>query len=137
MVIFVDVNERPTRICLLPREPIEDCSTVGQVFIEDLDYPELQCESIEATHAESILTKLLEYSCLVDEGKDTLSNTFAASEKFFISQPTLTLHAKKTVFAQGDRTYKVPVVCRSTLHPLHIIDATLYVNITGRVMVFL
>ena len=127
------MNERPTAICLTSPQPLDDCSVVGHIFIEDLDYPELQCKDTETidVHVNTISSKLSEYTCHIQEGKDTLSNRVKVNRHFYIQDSPPTLYVNTAIFADGDKSYDVPIVCRSTKHALHILSTNLSVEIKG------
>ena len=122
----------PTAICLTSPRPLENCSVVGHFLIEDLDYPELQCGRNGTIDLEKYSSQLSEYTCHIREGVDTSSNKVFVNEYFYIQDSPPSLFVKKTVFTHGDTSYDIPIVCRSTIHPLHIIRTTLNVNITGK-----
>jgi hypothetical protein len=122
----------PTAICLTSPRPLEDCSVVGHILIEDFDYPELQCGSSETINLEKYSSQLSEYTCHIQEGVDTLSNKVIVDEHFYIQDSPPSLFVNKTIFTHGDTSYDVPIVCRSTKQPLHILSTTLNVNIKGK-----
>jgi hypothetical protein len=127
-----DVNEMPTAICLTSPRPLDDCSVVGHILIEDLDYPELKCGSSKTNDLEKYSSQLSEYRCHIQKGTETLRNKVMVNENFYIKHSPPILFVKKTIFAHGDASYDVPIVCRSTIHPLHTFSKTLNVNIKGK-----
>ena len=130
------MNERPTAICLTSPQPLDDCSMVGHIFIEDLDYPELQCKDNETIDVKKISRKLSEYTCHIQEGRDTLSNRLKVNRHFYIQDSPPTLYVNTTIFADGDTCYDVPIVCRSTKHALHILSTNLNVEIKGKTVMY-
>jgi hypothetical protein len=122
----------PTAICLTSPRPLDDCSVVGHILIEDLDYPELKCGSSKTNDFEKYSSQLSEYRCHIQRGTETLRNKVMVNEHFYIQHSPPILYVKKTIFTHGDASYDVPIVCRSTKHPLHIFSITLNVNIKGK-----
>jgi hypothetical protein len=122
----------PTAICLTSPRPLDDCSVVGHILIEDLDYPELKCGSSKTNDLEKYSSQLSEYRCHIQKGTETLRNKVMVNENFYIQHSPPILFVKKTIFTHGDASYDVPIVCRSTIHPLHTFSKTLNVNIKGK-----
>lgn len=130
------MNERPTAICLTSPQPLDDCSVVGHIFIEDLDYPELRCKDNETIDVKKISSKLSEYTCHIQEDQDTLSNKIKVNKHFYIRDAPPTLYVNTTIFTDGDASYVVPIVCRSTKHALHILSTNLNVEIKGETRIY-
>jgi hypothetical protein len=122
----------PTKICLTSPRPLDDCSVVGHILIEDLDYPDLQCGSSKSVDVETFSNKLSEYTCHIQQGVDSLSNKVDVDEHFYIQNVPPALYLNRTVFAQGDTSYDIPIVCRSSRQALHILSTTLKVDIQGK-----
>ena len=122
----------PTAICLTSPRPLDDCSVVGHILIQDLDYPELQCGANETIDLAKYSSKLSEYTCHIQEGQDTIGQKITMDEYFYIQDSPPSLYLNKTVFTRGDRSYDIPIVCRSTKHALHILSTKLKVNIQGK-----
>lgn len=118
------MNERPTAICLTSPQPHDDCSVVGHIFIEDLDYPELQCKDNKTIDVEKVSSELSEYTCHIQKDK-----------RFYIRDSPPRLYVNTTIFADGDTSYDVPIVCRSTKHAPHILSTNLQVEIKGNAVV--
>ncbi|XP_046847661.1 uncharacterized protein LOC124441254 [Xenia sp. Carnegie-2017] len=107
----------------------QDCSVLGEVLIEDLDYPQLKCDSNKTLDLQPYSNKLSEYTCHIEKGGDTLSKTIKVDDHFYVKDRPPKLYVKKSIFRRGHRSYNVPILCRSTLHPLHILSKTLDVDI--------
>ena len=133
LLFYTDINERPTSICLNGPHDNHDCLVVGEILIEDLDYPQLQCGLKKTLDLQPYSDKLSEYTCHIEEGEDTLSNTIKVDDHFYVKDKPPKLYIKKSIFRRGDRSYNVPILCRSTLHPLHILSKTLVVDIQGKI----
>ncbi|XP_046847645.1 protein dachsous-like isoform X2 [Xenia sp. Carnegie-2017] len=129
LIKVLDVNEEPTSICLMFPRHSQDCSVVGEVFIEDLDYPQLKCDLNQTLDLQPYSNKLSEYTCHIEEGKGTLSNLIEVNDHFYVKDRPPKLYVKKNIFHRGHRSYDVPILCRSTLHPLHILSKILVVDI--------
>ena len=122
----------PTAICLTSPQPLDDCSVVGYILIEDLDYPDLRCERSMTMDLEKFSSKLSEYTCHIKNGEDSLSNRITEDKLFYIQNSPPRLYLNKTVFMQGDASYNIPILCRSSKHALHILSTTLKVDVKGK-----
>ncbi|XP_046847649.1 uncharacterized protein LOC124441247 isoform X2 [Xenia sp. Carnegie-2017] len=129
LIKILDVNEKPTSICLEASRQDQDCSVLGEIFIEDLDYPQLQCGLNKTLDLQPYSANLSEYTCHIEEGKDTLNDLIKVDDHFYVKNRPPKLYVKKSIFSRGHRSYNVPILCRSTLHPLHVLSKTLVVDI--------
>ena len=124
------MNELPTAMCLTRSPRPDDCSVIGRILIEDLDYPELKCGSEdESISLERFSSQLSEYTCHIQE---VLSNEVNVEKYFYIRDSIPTLYVNKTIFTLGDKPYAITVVCQSKKHATHIFSRRLDVNIKGK-----
>ncbi|XP_046856369.1 uncharacterized protein LOC124449484 isoform X2 [Xenia sp. Carnegie-2017] len=128
-VSITDVNEEPTSICLVAPRSGEDCSVVGEIFIEDLDYPQIQCGLNWTVDLQPYSEKLSEYTCQIKKEEDTLSEITKVISHFYVHDSPPRLHVKKSIFIHGNLSYNVPISCESTLHPRHTLSKNLVVHI--------
>ena len=126
------MNEEPTSICLVSPRSGQDCSVVGEIFIEDLDYPQIQCGLNWTVDLQPYSEKLSEYTCQIKKEEDTLSKITKVISHFYVHDSPPKLHVKKSIFIRGNLSYNVPISCESTLHPRHTLSKNLVVHIQGK-----